>query len=149
MKQAAWKFIQFSVFAAVLFSNIRYQWTPSGLAAGVVALLATLLVSAIPVMISDLAALWRRLARLVHGKRASDRPLHDSHRQAPIFGLQGKIERAVTSKRDLQRPAIPHHSSAEANHGGPGQSESEGVTARVLTFKSPALPSTPKAPESC
>jgi hypothetical protein len=63
MRQAAWKIVQFGVFTAVLFSNIHYQWTPSGYAAGVVALLATLLVSAIPVMISDLAALFQRLAR--------------------------------------------------------------------------------------
>jgi hypothetical protein len=113
MKQAAWKLVQFSVFTAVLFSNIRYQWTPSGYAAGVVALLAAALVSAIPVAIEDLAALFRRLARslmvLIRGphlpevKRPSDRPLHDSHWQAPILGLQGKIERAVTPKRDLQR----------------------------------------------
>jgi hypothetical protein len=63
MKQMAWKLVQFCVFTAVLFSNIYYQWSPSGLAAGVVALLATLLVSAIPVMIEDLAALFRRLTR--------------------------------------------------------------------------------------
>jgi hypothetical protein len=114
MKQTAWKLVQFSVFAAVLFSNIHYQWTPSGYAAGVVALLATLLVSAIPLMVEDFAALSRRLARslmaLIHGahvpevKRPSDRPLHDSHRPAPMLGFQGKIERGVTSKRDLLRP---------------------------------------------
>jgi hypothetical protein len=59
MKQMAWKFVQFSVFAAVLFSNIHYQWTPNGYVAGVVALLAAALVSAIPVAIEDLAARFR------------------------------------------------------------------------------------------
>jgi hypothetical protein len=54
MKQTALKFVQFSVFSAVLFANIHYEWTPSGYAAGVVALLATLLVSAIPIMVETL-----------------------------------------------------------------------------------------------
>jgi hypothetical protein len=61
MRQFAWKCVQFSVVAAVLFSDVHYQWTPNGYAAGVVALLAAVLVSAIPVMVEDLAALWRRL----------------------------------------------------------------------------------------
>jgi hypothetical protein len=55
-----WKFIQFTVFTAVIFSNIRYEWTPNGYAASIVALLAVLFVSAIPVMVSDLARLLRR-----------------------------------------------------------------------------------------
>lgn len=62
--------MQFGVFAAVLFSNIRYQWTPNGYVAALVAFFATLLVSAIPIMVADLARLSRRwgsaLRALVH-----------------------------------------------------------------------------------
>lgn len=60
MKQLAWKALQFCIVAAVLFSNIHWQWTPNGYAAAVVAFLAALLVSLIPIMVSDLTAFARR-----------------------------------------------------------------------------------------
>lgn len=87
MQQVAWKIVQFSVFSAVLFSNVHYQWTPNGYAAGVVALLVTLLVSAIPVMVEDFAQFLRRMGgrfaatrRGLGGRetRLSQRQHHDS-----------------------------------------------------------------------
>jgi hypothetical protein len=114
VKQTALKFIQFSVFSAVLFANIHYEWTPNGYAASVVALLAAMLVTAILVMVAYLVGLLRRLAKsavaLVRdflGKQA--KPL--SPRLRPDFpladrglGFQGRLERDATSKRALPPP---------------------------------------------
>lgn len=41
------KVMQFSVAGAVMGSNIKYQWTPNGLVAGIVAFMAALLATAI------------------------------------------------------------------------------------------------------
>jgi hypothetical protein len=96
MKQTAWKFVQFCVFTAVLFSNIHYEWSPSGPAVGVVALLATLLVSAIPVMIEDLAALFRRLTRSLMALIHSPLPTFKS-RAVPTIQAALESSRASAS----------------------------------------------------
>jgi DMSO/TMAO reductase YedYZ heme-binding membrane subunit len=62
MSQLFWKTLQLSTVLAVLFSNVHYQWTPNGYAAGIVALLAALFVTAIPVMFTDFLRLFRRIA---------------------------------------------------------------------------------------
>jgi DMSO/TMAO reductase YedYZ heme-binding membrane subunit len=62
MSQLFWKTLQLSTVLAVLFSNVHYQWTPNGYAAGIVALLASLFVTAIPVMFTDFLRLFRRIA---------------------------------------------------------------------------------------
>jgi hypothetical protein len=51
-----WKVIQFSVVIAVLFSNIRYEWTPNPYLASILAFLAALLVSGIPIAIAEIWA---------------------------------------------------------------------------------------------
>lgn len=67
-REKMWKLIQLSVVFAVLASNIHYRWTPNPYAASVVAFLAALFVTAIPIMISDLLRLggraWQHLSRL-------------------------------------------------------------------------------------
>jgi uncharacterized membrane protein len=60
MTQKTWKTLQFSVFAAVLFSNIYYQWTPNEYVASIVALLAALFVTAIPIAIAEIVGHSRR-----------------------------------------------------------------------------------------
>jgi hypothetical protein len=62
MSQLFWKTLQLGTVLAVLFSNVHYQWTPNGYAAGIVAMLAALFVTAIPVMITDFVHLCRRIA---------------------------------------------------------------------------------------
>ena len=42
-----WKLLQISVFSAVLFSNVAWQWTPNGYAAALVALMATIFATAL------------------------------------------------------------------------------------------------------
>jgi hypothetical protein len=64
MSQLFWKTLQLGTVCAVLFSNVHYQWTPNGYAAGIVAMLAALFVTAIPVMITDFLRLCRRIAEL-------------------------------------------------------------------------------------
>src|ERR1700722_5389532 len=96
MKQMAWKLVQFCVFTAVLFSNIYYEWSPSGPGVGVVALLATLLVSAIPVMIEDLAALFRRLTRSLMALIHSPLPTFKS-RAVPTIREALESSRALAS----------------------------------------------------
>lgn len=61
MQQLFWRVLQLGIVAAVLFSNIHYQWTPNGYVAGLVALFAALLVTAIPIMVADLARIYRRI----------------------------------------------------------------------------------------
>jgi hypothetical protein len=41
------KVLQFSVAVAVVGSNIKYQWTPNGLVAGIIAFFAALLATAV------------------------------------------------------------------------------------------------------
>lgn len=60
-----WRLIQLSVVFGVLASNIRYGWTPNPYAVSVVAFLAALFVTAIPIMISDLLRLADRGLRLL------------------------------------------------------------------------------------
>ncbi len=55
-----WKLIQGGVVFAVLGSNIHYGWTPNPYVASLVAFFAALFVTAIPIMISDLAIVVRR-----------------------------------------------------------------------------------------
>lgn len=70
MSQLFWKTLQLSTVLAVLFSNVHYQWTPNGYAAGIVAMLAALFVTAIPVMAADLARIGSRLGKFVFGLAA-------------------------------------------------------------------------------
>jgi hypothetical protein len=42
-----WKLFQLVVFLAVSFAGIYWQWTPNGLALGIVALIATMIATAI------------------------------------------------------------------------------------------------------
>ena len=45
-----WYLFQISVFLSVMFTGVYYEWTPSGLALSIVAMLATLLAT---VVVSD------------------------------------------------------------------------------------------------
>jgi len=90
-----WRIGQITIFTTVLFSNVKYQWTPNGYAAGLVAFFVTLFFTAIPIMISDLVRTTRRLSGWLYGLvRAADRspavhsqqhPSRDSRR--PPAGL--------------------------------------------------------------
>ena len=42
-----WKLLQISVFLAVSFTGIYYEWTPNGTALGLVALMSTMVATAI------------------------------------------------------------------------------------------------------
>lgn len=42
-----WKLFQLCVFLSVMFTGVYYEWTPNGLALSIVALLATLLATAL------------------------------------------------------------------------------------------------------
>lgn len=64
MTQFFWRLIQVAVFAAVIVSNIRYDWAhgTSPYAVGVVAISAAWLVTALPLAVVDLS---RRLKSLL------------------------------------------------------------------------------------
>jgi hypothetical protein len=51
-----WKIVQFSVFAAIVLSNVRYQWTPNPYAASIVALIAVLFISGLPIALAEIWA---------------------------------------------------------------------------------------------
>ena len=55
-----WKLLQFTVFAAVLFANVHWQWTPNGFVAGTLAAFCAFAVTA---LLSEFFRLmsWSRL----------------------------------------------------------------------------------------
>jgi hypothetical protein len=67
MAQFFWRLVQIATFAAVIVSNIQYDWAhgTSPYAVGVVAVLAAWLVTAIPLAAVDLS---RRLKSLLVGR---------------------------------------------------------------------------------
>ena len=56
-----WKLFQLSIVIAVVFSNIRYEWTPNQTAAGVAAIMAAAVATAI---VGELILLPSRFSRL-------------------------------------------------------------------------------------
>lgn len=92
-----WRLIQLSVVFAVLASNIHFRWTPNPYAASVVAFLAALFVTAIPIMVSDLLRLgghaWRLLSILVTPSTRAPKT-SERYRAVPAArpGFQGKLE---------------------------------------------------------
>jgi hypothetical protein len=70
-----WKLLQLTVFLAVSFTGIYYEWTPNGLVLGIVA--ATCAFAA-TVLLGDFFRLVRwsaNLARPILGKQRSDQRL--------------------------------------------------------------------------
>jgi len=67
MRQFLWKFVQFGVFAAVLFSNIRINGLLTVRASVVRVACGRCWFSAIPIMVADLARLARRARSGVGG----------------------------------------------------------------------------------
>lgn len=96
-----WKTIQLLVTFAVLASNVHYRWTPNGYVASLMAFLAALFVTAIPIMISDLIRLFARLragfARLLTPSAPAIKPA-ERYRAAPParLGFRGRLERDAT-----------------------------------------------------
>jgi hypothetical protein len=64
-----WKLFQLSIFIAVVGSNGHYHWTPNGLVAGAVGLLAALLATAIVNWGLSLARLLKSLLFRSHQGR--------------------------------------------------------------------------------
>ena len=70
-----WKLLQLVVFVSVYFTGIYYEWTPSGLALGIVSATCAF---AVTVLLGDLFRLVRwsaNLARSVLGKQRTDQRL--------------------------------------------------------------------------
>jgi hypothetical protein len=61
-----WKLFQLSIFIAVLFSNVHYQWTPNGYLASIYAGFAAL---AATVLVNWLIAGWKLALGLVLGQK--------------------------------------------------------------------------------
>lgn len=93
-----WKLIQLVVVFAVLASNIHYGWTPNPYAASVLAFLAALFVTAIPIMISDLYRFARRLLASLARPSAPAPKTAERYRRRPAarLGFAGRFERDAT-----------------------------------------------------
>lgn len=76
-----WKIIQTLTFAAVLASNIHYEWTPNPYAASVVALLGALLVTALLSWAFDLVRIVHGWQRRIATKKRGQNPLAITDRQ--------------------------------------------------------------------
>lgn len=95
MQQLFWRVLQLGVATAVLFSNIHYQWTPNGYVASIVAVFAALLVSAIPIMVADVARLGRRFSEWVRGStgaQAEPPSLHQPSRSPQLQRFSGDFQ---------------------------------------------------------
>ena len=68
-----WKLFQISVFLTVSFTGVYYEWTPNGTALAIVALMATMVATAI---VGDLIRLIRWTAQKLRPVRSQQRADH-------------------------------------------------------------------------
>ena len=68
-----WKLFQIFVFLAVSFTGIYYEWTPNGTALGLVALMSTMVATAI---IGDAIRLIRWASQKLRSVRSQQRANH-------------------------------------------------------------------------
>lgn len=63
------KLLQFLIVAAVLFSNVHWQWTPNGYLAALLAVAAAWLMTVFPVKIADWLGRGRRQLQARFGQQ--------------------------------------------------------------------------------